>query len=93
MRIDPHDITTCLEDEGLSDTPGAPLSTPIVQTSLFSYPTFEPLIEALGADHERRGEQTMRAPPDPSPEPIVTRWGSPHLSSVAGRFSDECSMV
>jgi hypothetical protein len=52
MRIDPLDVITCIEDEGgepLAD--GVPASVPIVQTSLFSFPTFGDLIRSLSAEH------------------------------------------
>lgn len=50
MRIDPTDAALCVEEE-----PGggaSPTSPPIVQTSLFTYPTFQALVDALGAEHE-----------------------------------------
>ena len=50
MRIDPHDVEVCLDD-GLSADSGAPTSTPIVQTSLFTFPTLEALAQGLAAEH------------------------------------------
>ena len=50
MHIDPHDVEVCLDD-GLSADAGAPTSTPIVQTSLFTFPTLEALAQGLAAEH------------------------------------------
>lgn len=52
MRIDPLDVITCIEDEGAEPlAEGVPASVPIVQTSLFSFPTFADLIRSLSAEH------------------------------------------
>lgn len=52
MRLDPVDVTTCVADDGPPGPSGAaPVSTPIVQTSLFAYPTFAALIEGLRNEH------------------------------------------
>ncbi len=52
MRIDPIDVATCIADDAVSDEHGAaPTATPIVQTSLFTFPTFQALIEGLAAEH------------------------------------------
>jgi cystathionine beta-lyase/cystathionine gamma-synthase len=52
MRIDPADVAVCVSDPVPEDAAdGAPTSAPIVQTSLFSFPTLGALIEALGAEH------------------------------------------
>ena len=54
MQLDPVDVETCVADDGVREESGAaPASTPIVQTSLFSFPTFASLIEAMGAQHKR----------------------------------------
>lgn len=52
MQIDPADIAICIADEeaGGPQAP-VPTSTPIVQTSLFSFPTFGALVDALKAEH------------------------------------------
>lgn len=49
MRIDAADIETCLADATTGD--GAPMSTPIVQTSLFAFPDFDALVTGLSAEH------------------------------------------
>ncbi|HKS05055.1 MAG TPA: aminotransferase class I/II-fold pyridoxal phosphate-dependent enzyme [Gemmatimonadaceae bacterium] len=52
MRLDPTDVATCVADDGPPGPSGAaPVSTPIVQTSLFAYPTFAALIEGLRNEH------------------------------------------
>jgi cystathionine beta-lyase/cystathionine gamma-synthase len=52
MVIDPADVALCLTDDGVADPAGAlPTSVPIVQTSLFSYPTFAALLEGLSSEH------------------------------------------
>lgn len=50
--IDPRDVEICLREDHPSpgDAP-APTSAPIVQTSLFTFPTFRALIEGLAAEH------------------------------------------
>ena len=52
MNLDPVDVATCVSDDGPREPGGAaPTSTPIVQTSLFSYPTYGALSDALAAEH------------------------------------------
>jgi cystathionine beta-lyase/cystathionine gamma-synthase len=52
MRIDPEDVRTCIEDEVERYGDGAaPTAAPIVQTSLFSFPTMEDLVERFTAEH------------------------------------------
>ncbi|MEJ2679748.1 MAG: PLP-dependent transferase [Gemmatimonadota bacterium] len=67
MRFDPEDVALCLADDEVpapAPSPGgAPAdvwrapdgarstATPIVQTSLFTFPTFQALIEGLSAEH------------------------------------------
>lgn len=59
MHIDPRDVELCLDDEFESTAlsgprpTSRPTSAPIVQTSLFSFPTLEELIEALGSESGR----------------------------------------
>ncbi len=52
MTIDPYDIAVCteLEDDGAGSW--APAAPPIVQTSLFTYPTLEALVDAFAAEHK-----------------------------------------
>ena len=52
MQIDPADIAICVTDEEAGG-PLAPVPTsaPIVQTSLFSFPTFGALVDAFKAEH------------------------------------------
>lgn len=51
MILDPADIALCLNDETSgSDFGGAPMTTPIVMTSLFSFPTLEELQAGLAAE-------------------------------------------
>ena len=52
MRLDPGDVALCVADDGVRDASGAaPASTPIVQTSLFSFPNLQGLIDALDVRH------------------------------------------
>lgn len=54
MRLDPADVVTCVADDGPRDEAGAAsTSTPIVQTSLFSYPNVDALLEAFGSENRR----------------------------------------
>jgi cystathionine beta-lyase/cystathionine gamma-synthase len=67
MPIDPADVAICVEDEAPEATPTAasppsPMAPPIVQTSLFSYPTFQDLVDGLA--EERR-------------HPVYTRGSNP----------------
>ena len=48
MPIDPADVAICLSDEG--NAYGA-TSPPIVQTSLFTFPTYQELLDALSSEH------------------------------------------
>ncbi len=50
MAIDPADIAICVSEDDTSDWGGS-TSPPIVQTSLFAYPTFGALLEALKSEH------------------------------------------
>jgi cystathionine beta-lyase/cystathionine gamma-synthase len=52
MRIDPVDVAACVSDP-IPDSPtdATPASAPIVQTSLFTFPTFQALLDGLGAEH------------------------------------------
>jgi cystathionine beta-lyase/cystathionine gamma-synthase len=47
MVIDPADVPICLEDHPARAPGSQPMAAPIVQTSLFAYPTFEEFIAAL----------------------------------------------
>jgi cystathionine beta-lyase/cystathionine gamma-synthase len=50
--IDPRDVEICLrEDQPAPADAPAPTSAPIVQTSLFTFPTFEALVDGLDAEH------------------------------------------
>lgn len=52
MRIDPADIALCVSDPPPRDAQGpTPATPPIVQTSLFSFPSFQALVDGLGAEH------------------------------------------
>ena len=51
MRIDPNDVQICISDETYADEHGgAPLTAPIVMTSLFSFPTIQDLLDGLAAE-------------------------------------------
>lgn len=53
MAIDALDVSICLEDDTAVIPPGgAPTSTPIVLTSLFSFPTLDDLLEGFTREHE-----------------------------------------
>lgn len=47
MAIAPEDIAICLEDQPARVPGPQPMATPIVQTSLFAYPDFDSLNEAV----------------------------------------------
>ena len=49
MAIDPRDVALCLDNE---DNPYGSTSPPVVHSSLFVFPTFGELVDALGAEHE-----------------------------------------
>jgi cystathionine beta-lyase len=52
MPIDPTDVALCMAADAPGEPAGSrPTSPPIVQTSLFSFPTFDALIEGLSAEH------------------------------------------
>ncbi len=53
MQLDPRDVALCLSDDTSAVPPGgAPTSTPIVQTSLFSFETLDHLLDGLDREHE-----------------------------------------
>lgn len=53
MQLDPADVATCVADDGPRDDFGAaPASTPVVHTSLFAFPTFGALTDAMRAEHK-----------------------------------------
>ena len=51
MRIDPHDISVCLEDAPVAVHGSTPMAAPIVQTSLFAFPSFQALLEGMDAEY------------------------------------------
>jgi cystathionine beta-lyase/cystathionine gamma-synthase len=52
MPIDAADVAICLADEVEPDAQGAaPTATPIVQTSLFTFPDLQSLLDGLAAEH------------------------------------------
>jgi len=52
MHIDPRDIELCLSDQrGAHPAGAAATSTPIVRSSLFTFPTLGSLMEGLSAEH------------------------------------------
>lgn len=53
MRLDPDDVAICVSDPIPDGPEPAPTCPPVVQTSLFSFPTFRALTEGLGAEHEQ----------------------------------------
>ena len=52
MKIDPADIRLCIEDHPAREPGVEPMATPIVQTSLFAYPSVDALIEAGAAEYK-----------------------------------------
>lgn len=56
MHIDPSDVATCIADEipAPSGDISVPTSVPIVQTSLFSFPDFQSLIDAFQSERANR---------------------------------------
>jgi cystathionine beta-lyase/cystathionine gamma-synthase len=53
MDVDPTDIAICLDDETSFDAYGsAPMAAPIVQTSLFSFPDLQSLMDGLEAEQD-----------------------------------------
>ena len=54
MIIDPADVALCIQDE-LPEVDGStPTSVPITQTSLFSFPDFQSLVDAFQAENKHR---------------------------------------
>lgn len=57
MPFDPLDVEICVAgappDAGRERRPAEPIAPPIVQTSLFSYPDFGSLVDALSEEHVR----------------------------------------
>lgn len=51
MPIDPHDVALCLAAEMAGTSAPQPTAPPIVQTSLFTFPTFDSLVDGLAAEH------------------------------------------
>lgn len=51
MAIDAADIAICLEDQPPGAAGPQPMATPIVQTSLFSYPSYDAILEAFRAEN------------------------------------------
>jgi cystathionine beta-lyase/cystathionine gamma-synthase len=52
LRLEPSDVALCVADPLPSVSHPVPTSPPIVQTSLFSFPDFDSLIEGLTSEHE-----------------------------------------
>jgi cystathionine beta-lyase/cystathionine gamma-synthase len=53
MLIDPADVAICVAGEEVTGPrASAPTSTPIVQTSLFTFPNFQMLVDALSAERQ-----------------------------------------
>lgn len=50
MKLDPEDIRTCTSIAAPLDV-SKPVAPPVAQTSLFTFPTFEKLIEAFGDEN------------------------------------------
>jgi cystathionine beta-lyase/cystathionine gamma-synthase len=50
MVIAPDDIRICLEDNPAREAGVEPMATPIVQTSLFAYPTYDTFLAAAAAE-------------------------------------------
>jgi cystathionine beta-lyase/cystathionine gamma-synthase len=51
MAIAPDDIRICLEDNPARELAVEPMATPIVQTSLFAYPSYDAFLTADAAEH------------------------------------------
>jgi len=52
VRLDPDDVAICVSDPIPDGPEPSPTCPPVVQTSLFSFPTFRALAEGLGAERE-----------------------------------------
>ncbi len=50
MAIDSEDIRICIEDNPAREAPVEPMATPIVQTSLFAFPTFDAFLSASAVE-------------------------------------------
>lgn len=50
MQIAPEDVRICLEDHPAREPGPEPMATPIVQTSLFAYPSFDEFVAAHSAE-------------------------------------------
>lgn len=81
MPIDPADVAICVEEApgtaapagaGRADAGPSPMSPPIVQTSLFSFPAFDDLLDGL-ADEERR--------------PVYTRGSNPTVEAAERKIA------
>jgi cystathionine beta-lyase/cystathionine gamma-synthase len=54
MRLDPADVSKCVDDDGAPDAYGAvPMSSPLVLTSLYRHPSYDALLDAFASEHER----------------------------------------
>ncbi|MEJ2186694.1 MAG: aminotransferase class I/II-fold pyridoxal phosphate-dependent enzyme [Gemmatimonadota bacterium] len=88
MHIDPEDVALCVADDGVPGASPAggesrgdlwaapdgarPTATPIVQTSLFTFPTFQALIEGLSAEHRHT---------------VYTRGQNPTVAVLEGKLA------
>lgn len=72
MRVDPGDVALCVAEEVESGGRPAPTSPPIVQTSLFTFATFDALAEGLSRESE---------------ETVYTRGRNPTVQAVEGKLA------
>ena len=72
MAIDPEDLQICLSADAHSETDPSPISHPIVQTSLFSFATYEDLIAGLGDEYRN---------------PVYTRGRNPTISVLEDKLA------
>lgn len=72
MRLDPHDVALCVSDEGPPTDGPEPMAPPIVQTSLFAFPSLEALLDGLGREYR---------------ETVYTRGRNPTVQSVERKIA------
>ena len=73
MLIDSADVGTCISDDEVGGSQGPrPTSTPIVQTSLFTFPTFQALVDGLATEHRTH---------------VYTRGQNPTVESVERKLA------
>ena len=89
MRIDPDDVQLCLHDD-VDSPPPRPLSTPVVQTSLFAFPTLEALAEGLA---EERSTHVYSRGQNPTVEALETKLARLERGAACKAFGSGMAAV